>query len=119
MAAAPRVALGVAAENLTCEYLLDRGYDIVGRNVRVGRLELDIIARRGPLAVFCEVRSRRSDRWMTPAQSVDPGKVRRVRQAAAVWLKSNRIGTSQTRFDVASVIHREDGPLMDYFERAF
>lgn len=119
MATDSRVALGVAAEDLTCDYLVERGYAIVGRNVRVGRLEIDIIAKRGPLAVFCEVRSRRSDRWMTPAQSVDPGKVRRIRQAAAVWLKSNRIGTSQTRFDVASVIHGKDGPLMDYFERAF
>lgn len=119
MAADPRAALGVTAEDLTCAYLVERGYEIVGRNVRVGRLEIDIIARSGTLAVFCEVRSRRSDRWMTPAQSVDAGKIRRIRQAAAVWLKSNRIGTSQTRFDVASVLHRADGPLMDYFERAF
>jgi len=119
VAADPRVALGLAAENMTCGYLLERGYEIVGRNVRVGRLEIDIIAKRGPLAVFCEVRSRRSDRWMTPAQSVDAGKIRRIRQAAAVWLKSHGIGTSQTRFDVASVIHGKDGPIMDYFERAF
>ena len=83
------------------------GFEIVARNARVGRLELDVIARRGPLIVFCEVRSRSSDRLMTPAQSIDPRKVARVRAAAAQWLRATKPGTAQVRFDVASVLFAE------------
>jgi putative endonuclease len=102
-----------------CEKLVRDGYSIIARNARLGHLEIDIIARRGALMVFCEVRARRNTRWMTPAQSVDASKVRRIRQAAAIWLKRERPSTSEVRFDVASVVF--DGALaeIDYFERAF
>lgn len=102
-----------------CAHLEVEGYAIIGRNVRVGRLEIDIIARKGPVMVFCEVRARRSDSWMTPAQSIDPAKVRRIRQAAAIWLKRERPPTSQVRFDAAAVVYDGDVPRLDYFERAF
>lgn len=69
--------------------------------------------------VFCEVRGRSSDKWMTPAQSIDPAKVKRIRQAAALWLKENRPSTSQVRFDVASVVFDQNPARIDYFERAF
>lgn len=114
-----RNALGVVAETLVCAHLEARGYSIVGRNVRVGRLEIDIIARLGTLMVFCEVRARRNSRWLTPAQSIDPGKVRRIRQAAAIWLKDVRPSTTQVRFDAASVVYDKAEPTLDYFERAF
>lgn len=102
-----------------CAHLQEQGYSIIARNVRVGRLEIDIIARRGPLMVFCEVRARRSDRWMSPAQSIDPGKVKRIRQAAAIWLKQERPSTNQVRFDAAAVVYDGTVPRLDYFERAF
>lgn len=114
-----RAALGAAAEQLVCDHLVRLGYKLVARNVRVGRLEIDIIARTANLMVFCEVRGRSNDAWMTPAQSIDPAKVKRIRQAAAVWLKTNRPGTNQVRFDVASVVFDQEPARIDYFERAF
>lgn len=114
-----RVRLGAAAETLVCERLAREGYIVVSRNVRVGHLEIDIIARRGSLMVFCEVRARRSTRWMTPAQSIDQGKIRRIRQAAALWLKETRPTTREVRFDVASVVFTGADVEIDYFERAF
>lgn len=114
-----RAALGARAEQLACEHLERRGFEIVGRNVRIGRLELDVIARRGSLLVVCEVRSRRSDRVMTPAQSVDYRKVAHVREAARGWLRANRPGTSQLRFDVASVLFDTAEGRLNYLEGAF
>jgi len=114
-----RAALGARAEQLTCDYLVGRGFEIVGRNVRVGRLELDLIARRGTLLVVCEVRSRRSDRVMTPAQSVDYRKVAHVRTATLRWLRETRPGTSQLRFDVASVLFDTPAGRLNYMEGAF
>lgn len=114
-----RAALGARAEQLACDHLERRGFAIVARNVRVGRLELDVIAHRGSLLVVCEVRSRRSDRVMTPAQSVDFRKVAHVREATLRWLRETRPGTSQLRFDVASVVFDTPEGRLNYLEGAF
>ncbi|HYY45131.1 MAG TPA: YraN family protein, partial [Actinomycetota bacterium] len=50
-----RSLLGHAAEGLACELLAGKGYEIVERNYRCADGEIDIIARRGSLVVFCEV----------------------------------------------------------------
>jgi putative endonuclease len=104
---------------MACDHLCAQGFEIVARNARVGRLELDVVARRGGLFVFCEVRSRSSDRLMTPAQSIDPRKVARVRQAAAMWLRGARSGPMQVRFDVASVLFDVPEGRLNYLEGAF
>jgi putative endonuclease len=78
-----------------------------------------VIARRGALVVFCEVRSRSSDRFMTPAQSIDLRKVTRVRAAAAQWLRAAKPGAVQVRFDVASVLFDEPEGRLNYLEGAF
>jgi putative endonuclease len=114
-----RRLLGARAEQMACDHLCAQGFEIVARNARVGRLELDVVARRGGLFVFCEVRSRSSDRLMTPAQSIDPRKVARVRQAAAMWLRGARSGPMQVRFDVASVLFDVPEGRLNYLEGAF
>lgn len=107
-----RAALGARAEQMACDHLVAQGFALVARNVRVGRLELDVIVQRGRLLVFCEVRSRTSDYVMTPAQSIQPDKVRRVRSAATAWLKQNPAPGAQVRFDVISVVFdRPEGRL--------
>jgi putative endonuclease len=100
-------------------HLEQQGFAIVDRNVRVGRLELDIIARKRQLLVFCEVRARSHDRFMAPAQSIDARKVARVRQAAAQWLKSAKLRTTDIRFDAAAVVFDEPEPRLTYYEGAF
>jgi len=114
-----RLLLGARAEQMACDHLAARGFEIVARNARVGRLELDVVAQRGSLIVFCEVRSRTSARLMTPAQSIQPAKVRRVRAAGAGWLKQNHPGASQVRFDVASVLFDTPEGRLTYLEGAF
>lgn len=116
---AERASLGQRAEQIACDHLERNGFEIVGRNVRVGRLEMDVIARRGTLIVVCEVRSRRSDRVMTPAQSIDYRKVAHVRAAAAQWIRTARLGTNQLRFDVASVVFDCPAGRLNYLVGAF
>jgi len=105
-------------------WLEARGYRVVGRNVRVGRLELDLIARRGRLVVVCEVRCRTDDRIASPAETIDRAKVARVRRAAALWMHTQprSLREGELRFDAASVVLRtpEGGePRVEYFEDAF
>jgi len=114
-----RTLLGKRGEDLACRYLLDLGFEIAARNARVGRLELDIVARRGRLIVFCEVRSRSNDHVMSPAQSIDPRKVERIRRAGAQWLRSAQLPNAQVRFDVASVLFDTPDGRINYLEGAF
>lgn len=96
-----------------------RGFTLVGRNVRVGRLEIDVIARRGSLIVVCEVRARRSDRFMAPAESLDRRKLERVRRAAALWLANSKLRGVDVRLDVAAVVFDGPTPRLEYYEDAF
>jgi putative endonuclease len=114
-----RAELGRVAERLVAERLTREGFTVLGRNVRVGRLELDVIARRRDLLVFCEVRARMHDRFVAPAATMDFRKVGRVRQAAARWLQQHRQGSVDVRFDVAAVIFDTPGGRVEYYEGAF
>ena len=110
-------ATGDRAEAIAAAELERRGFAIIGRNVRVGRLELDVIASRGNLVVFCEVRARSRTGIAAPYESIDRRKIERVRRAALGWLTANA-KRCDVRFDVASIVL---GPplVLDYFENAF
>lgn len=114
-----RATLGARAEALVAARLEQAGFTVLARNARVGRLELDVVARSGRLVVFCEVRARSSDRFMSPAQSIDRGKRERVRRAAAAWLRGARLGDVDVRFDAASVVFDTPGGRLEYYENAF
>ena len=115
-----RQQLGARGEELVAERLRREGFEIVARNARVGRLELDIVAARGGLVVFCEVRTLASNALYEPAESVGRDKVARVRRAAAQWLQAGQRRFTEVRFDVASVV-LGGGPeaTVQYFEGAF
>jgi len=116
-----RAETGRLGEEAVARWLQERGYDIVARNARVGRLELDIVARNGSLLVFCEVRSRRASAYVHPALTFDAAKRARVRRAAARWLERERPRRDGVRFDAAAVLL--EGPSMEphieYYEGAF
>jgi putative endonuclease len=109
---------GCEAEELVAARLRAEGYTIVAQNARVGRLEIDLIARRGRLIVFCEVRSRASADFVDPILTIGHAKVRRIRNAARAWLAFRRIRYEEVRFDAASVVLQPD-PAITYYEAAF
>ncbi len=94
----------------------------MGRNVRVGRLEIDIVAAKGTLCVFVEVRARSSAEYGHPAETVSRVKRNRIRQAATGWLRSRKAanGFVEARFDVAALLKNEHGRFeIEYYENAF
>ena len=99
-----RPAVGRRGEDLAASELTSRGFEVVARNVRGSCGELDIIARRGNLLVFCEVKTRRSDRFGMPAEAVAYPKQQRIRRLAGEWLRAHRPRVSEVRFDVVSVV---------------
>jgi putative endonuclease len=103
-----RQALGNHGEGLAAGWYQDRGYTVVARNWRTGAGEIDLILRRGPELVFCEVKTRASDRFGLPAEAVTPAKQRRLRRLAGAYLAGLTTGRpAGVRFDVACVTGRD------------
>ena len=92
---------------------------MIARNARVGRLEIDVIAQRRRLLVFCEVRARTSDKLMSPAHTIDAKKIARVRSAASQWLRENKRAGIDVRFDAAAVVFDTPEGRIEYYEGAF
>ncbi|MCB9382153.1 MAG: YraN family protein [Acidimicrobiaceae bacterium] len=99
----PAQARGRFGEDLAARWYVRHGYEIVARNWRCPTGELDVVARRGDVLVFCEVKARATAGFDGPAAAVDHRKQRRVRAVAAAWLTAHRPGAVEIRFDVAAV----------------
>ncbi len=78
-----------------------------------------MIAARGKTIVFCEVKTRRSDRWGLPAEAVEWRKQARLRRLAARWLRERQPGDVEVRFDVVSIVVREGRPELTHYPDAF
>jgi putative endonuclease len=114
--------LGARAEEAVAEYLSARGVAIVARNLRVGRLELDLVAREGPVVLVVEVRTRGPTSWTRALGSLDREKRRRVRRAGErLWRARYRHDSSveRLRYDAASVRFEEGHAVVVYVKAAF
>lgn len=102
-------AVGAYGERVAVRALSQTGMRVIERNWRCARGEIDIVAMDGDTLVFCEVKTRRGDRF-PPAEAVDRAKVRRLRSLAAAWLDQHPQVRGEVRFDVLSVVARVSGP---------
>jgi putative endonuclease len=100
-----RIELGRAGEDAAAHMYERMGFRILSRNWRCPQGEIDLVARRRHLVVFCEVKTRAGDRFGLPAEAVSPQKQARLRRLAGAWLAGHR-GAKEVRFDVVSVIVR-------------
>jgi putative endonuclease len=116
-----RRALGDAGEDLVAAWYAGAGYRVLDRNWRCREGELDVVAARGQVLVFCEVKTRRTTAFGIPAEAVTTTKQRRLRTLAMRWLDDHPTARARTlRFDVASVLAPRDGePVIDVIEGAF
>jgi putative endonuclease len=95
--------LGDAAEALVGERLMAGGWEILGRQVRVGRAEIDLIAvDPGPprTLVFVEVRWRAGRGFGLPEETVDHAKRVRLRGAAYALVGGTRPGPPLPRLPI-------------------
>lgn len=97
-------------------HLVERGWTVLARNVRVGRNEIDIVAREpGRMLVFVEVRSRTVSHLGAPEESVDAAKVTRLYTAAWQLVRAGRLpdglplGAQAFRVDLVTVVRDQHG----------
>lgn len=111
---------GRRGEDLAASYLSRLGFEIVDRNYRCKWGEIDIICRRGALVVFVEVRSKSTDRFGTPEESINRTKVSRIRKTAMEYLREKLEGQPiKMRFDLIAITFKERQGNINHIEGAF
>lgn len=99
----PTKETGKLGENYTVEYLLKNGYIIKERNFYAKCGEIDIIAQKGGVIAFVEVKSRRKNPFGRPCDAVTKAKQIKILKTAAQYIAFTKTAL-QPRFDVAEVI---------------
>lgn len=111
-----KIKTGDHGENMAVDFLIRKGFDIVQRNYRFRRAEIDIIARKGNWTIFVEVKTRSYAYFGNPEEFVDADQARRIFQAAEEFVyKTNWRG--HIRFDIIS-IKLGEVPEIRHFEDA-
>ena len=111
--------VGARGETIAVRYLKRNGYRILSRNVRVGRHEIDVIARERATGtiVFAEVKTRSPNGFGRPMEAVNADKRRFLRLAAESWLLANGGLEQPARFDVIEVLLPEE--TVNHVKNAF
>jgi putative endonuclease len=115
----PRTRLGDAGERAAEDLLAAQGYRIVARKHRCRRGEVDLVAERGELLVFVEVRTRATAKFGDPEETIGLAKQRRIAQAARDFLARWRGAPRGARFDVIAVVDHPEGPRLKHIPGAF
>ena len=95
--------LGERGEALAWNFLRKQGYSLLEKNYRTRFGELDVIARKGGVLVFLEVKTRRDHTFGVPAESVDWKKRQKLIRVAEAYLQVKGLENRAARFDVLSV----------------
>jgi putative endonuclease len=114
-----RLLTGREGEALAARHLEASGYRILARGYRTRFGEMDLIAARGPLLVFVEVKTRRGDAFGPPAAAVHAAKQARLARLAAHFLAARGADDASCRFDVIAVTLGGPAPIVEHIEDAF
>ncbi len=106
---------GQRGENLAIEYLINNGYEIIERNWRFKRSEIDIIAKVDKILIFVEVKSRNDNRYGFPEEFVTENKILKMQEAAEAYIEQHN-WHGELRFDIIAVENKNE---IKHFEDAF
>lgn len=112
--------LGAKGERLAARHLRRKcGMAIVGRGVRLGKGELDLVAIDGDILVVVEVKTRRSHDAGHPAEAVDDRKQRQLSQLAWQFLLQEGLAECRWRIDIVAITWpAESPPVLEHFVAA-
>jgi len=116
---ADRQSLGRAGEKAAAKYLRRNGYRIIETNWRCPIGEIDIIARKDDILVFCEVKARQNLAFGLPEEAVTANKQARLRKLGDYYWNFKSDKKQNPRFDVLSIIARSGGLEIEHIEDAF
>lgn len=109
--------LGIEAEEAAANYLVNHGYEILVRNFRGDRCEIDIVASYLNNLVFVEVKSSNSP--IQPETEVNAKKIEHLVRAANAYISKNRTDSKNIRFDLIAMRFQKGMWKINHIEDAF
>ena len=112
-------AVGNIGEQLAAEHLVSQGYEILAKNYRWKRGEIDIIAHDKKVLAFIEVKYYKVNSLCDLRAAVTPAKQRHIVRTAERYLQEHRITASYVRFDVVLISYTETAHKIVLLKDAF
>ena len=110
--------LGKKGEQLAVEFLIKNGYEILQRNYRFDKAEVDIIAQKGDILAIVEVKTRSSIDFGNPQDFVKPKQIKNLVKAVDEYVTENDLDV-EVRFDIIAIVKREKAFDIEHLENAF
>ena len=110
--------LGKKGEQLAVDFLLKNGYDIVERNYRFDKAEVDIIAQKDDILAIIEVKTRSTTDFGDPQDFVKPKQIKNLVKAVDEYVTVNDLNV-EVRFDIIAIVKEKDGYNIEHLENAF
>ena len=110
--------LGKKGEQLAVDFLLKNNYDIVERNYRFDKAEVDIIAKKDNILAIIEVKTRSTADFGDPQDFVKPKQIQRLVKAVDEYVTVNDLDV-EVRFDIIAIVKEGKGFKIQHLENAF
>ena len=110
--------LGKKGEQLAVDFLLQNGYEIVERNYRFQKTEVDIIAKKNDILAVVEVKTRSTKDFGNPQDFVKPKQIQRLVKAVDEYVTTHKLDI-EVRFDIIAIIKIGKQFEIEHLENAF
>tara|TARA_R110002050_G_scaffold94765_1_gene197038 strand:- start:18149 stop:18508 length:360 start_codon:yes stop_codon:yes gene_type:complete len=110
--------LGKKGEQLAVDFLLKNGYNIIERNYRFNKAEVDIIAKKKDILAVIEVKTRSTIDFGNPQDFVKPKQIQRLVKAVDEYVTENDLDV-EVRFDIIAIVKKSKTFNIEHLENAF
>ncbi|MDW5290852.1 YraN family protein [Formosa sp. PL04] len=111
-------ALGKLGEEEAVRFLLKNGYQILERNYRYQKAEVDILAKKDGILAVVEVKTRSSSFFGSPQDFLKPKQIQRLITAVDAYITINALDL-EVRFDIIAIVKTKKGLELEHLENAF
>lgn len=111
------IKVGKEGEKLAANYLVKKGFEVIERNYRYRRFEIDIIAKKGNTLIFVEVKTRSGNYFGEPEEAVADKQAAQIMEAAENYILDID-WNGDIRFDIVSILKRDESQIT-HFEDVF
>ena len=110
--------LGKKGEQLAVDFLIENDYDIVSRNYRFEKAEVDIIAQKKDILAIVEVKTRSTTDFGNPQDFVKPKQIKNLVKAVDEYVTVNDLDV-EVRFDIIAIVKEKGTFKIEHLENAF
>lgn len=110
--------LGEKGEQLAVDFLLQNGYQIMERNYRFQKAEVDIIAKQKDTLAIVEVKTRSTIDFGNPQDFLKPKQIQRIVKAVDQYVTTNKLDV-EVRFDIIAIVKTGKTFEIEHLENAF